>query len=133
MESCKNTQRRPHELPCNLVDSLKRTKKPRKVGEAKEFTRGTQKSASAADVRSPPPAMIRPDDLGPALEPLHPMGSVTQQFLANRPVSTAASQSLGHQASQPANQQDVSVLLIKSGLNINEVYSLPGLRPAVIE
>lgn len=29
MESCKNTQRRPHELPCNLVDSLKRTKKKR--------------------------------------------------------------------------------------------------------
>jgi len=41
MGSCKNTQRRPHELPCNLVDSLKRTKRPRKVGEAKEFTRGT--------------------------------------------------------------------------------------------
>ncbi len=27
----------------------------------------------------------------------------------------------------------VSVPLIKSGLNINEVYSLPGLQPAVIE
>lgn len=42
MESCKNTQRRPHELPCNLVDSLKRTKRPRKVGEAKAFTRETE-------------------------------------------------------------------------------------------
>ncbi len=37
MESCKNTQRRPHELPCNLVDSLKRTKDRGKLGKQRRL------------------------------------------------------------------------------------------------